>query len=196
MTTQAQTRLRSVGLAAPHGTRSRYVSGCRCAPCRQANSGYYRTQMRNRIFHGANPFVDAAPVLEHIRKLSRLGVGTRAVADAARITRSTIWRIRNGQRKHIRLHAAERVLAVDLSAASDGACIPAGPTWAKIRHLLHEGFTSVELARRLGYRSHGLQLRPKRITAANAMRVQRLYESVMAGAVPHKRGPRPKGGSS
>ena len=29
---------------APHGTRQRYVQGCRCDPCRQANTAYTRTQ--------------------------------------------------------------------------------------------------------------------------------------------------------
>lgn len=41
--------------------------------------------------------------------------------------------------------------------------------------------TKTEIARRLGYKTHALQLNRHRITARNAMKIERLYRQVRAG---------------
>jgi len=59
-------------------------------------------------------------------------------------------------------------------------CAPAGGTsvvplrHGRINGLLEEGFTKAEIARRMGYSSPAIQFRRTRITARNALRVQRL----------------------
>ena len=40
---------------ADHGTRSRYIAGCRCLPCRKANATYFREWRRNTGRSGDRP---------------------------------------------------------------------------------------------------------------------------------------------
>jgi len=177
--------IRAAAARSPHGTRARYVLGCHCDGCRAANVAYYHTQMKARVFHGANGFVAADPVREHLAKLSRKGVGRRAVSATANIPESTLRGIVTGERRHIRALSEQRILAVTLECASDRAHIPAGPTAARLRHLLREEFSRSDLARRLGTSRQALSRwtarpTPRHITARTAMHVQRLYDEVMA----------------
>lgn len=164
-----------------HGTRSRYTSGCRCMDCRGANTLWARQRAKAIIFHGKNPLVPAAGARAHLSSLSRRGIGRRAVADACDVSLTVIFQIRSGRKTQIRRSTETRILAVTCDAAADRAIVPAAQTWAQIRRLLHEGFSKAELARRLGYASPALQLNRKKITAANAARVDRFYRQIMAG---------------
>jgi len=222
-----------------HGTRARYVTGCRCADCRASNVRRYHERQelgkaaaralppapamplkrvwigsdgkaRARVFKRACPgahrrgcpdrsylrkdskggvcrgcrarliwngCVDTAPVRAHLRRLSRQGVGRRAVADAADVGETTVWFIYTGRKKQCRKTTADRILAVSRDHISDHALVPAGAAWRRLNLLLEEGFSKAELARRMGKRS--LQLKKTRITALNASKVERLYRRVM-----------------
>jgi hypothetical protein len=62
--------LRQYCQEAEHGTRTRYMTGCRCLRCRAANSNYNtsrRAAKENGDFRG---LVSAARALAHIKKLS------------------------------------------------------------------------------------------------------------------------------
>lgn len=123
-----------------------------------------------------NGLVDAGPARRHIKALSRVGVGRDAVAAASDVGVTTIQDIRSGAKRKIRKATADRILAVDQGAAADRAYIPAEPTWRKVQELvLEDDFTQGEIARRLGYAAPALQLGRGRITAKNALRVDRLY---------------------
>ena len=90
-----------------HGTRSRYVGhGCRCEPCRAANSADRKAR------YVARPLVDAAPVVAHVRALQAAGVSRARIARAARVGESTLDRVCRtpGARMHPNL--ARRVLRV------------------------------------------------------------------------------------
>ena len=39
-------------MSAEHGTRTMYVKGCRCEPCRDANRVYQRQYLRGRVEAG------------------------------------------------------------------------------------------------------------------------------------------------
>lgn len=129
-----------------------------------------------------NGLVDVEEVRAHARKLSKQGVGYKSVAAAADVSATEIAKILSGRKTKIRAEAAKRILAVDRDAVADHALVPAGPTWRRIRRLLAEGFTKTELARRLGSKSKtpALQLNTRKITAANAMKVERFYQQIMA----------------
>jgi hypothetical protein len=168
----------------PHGTRARYKhDACRCEPCRAANTAYYRAE-RARHRAGAPlaaPFVDAAPVAEHLRELARQGIGYPTVAAATDLTAAHVWKIRAGWRKTMRASTAARILAVDLSAASDACRIDARPTWKLIRELLAAGLTRREIATRLSGRyRRALTLARRRVEARTAFLVRRLHAEVMA----------------
>lgn len=164
----------------PHGTRLRYLGGCRCVPCRAANSRYQTERSALRRAGEWNGIVDAAPAAANIFLLSRQGVGYKSVADAAGVSRSIVAKIRSGERKHIRAATARRILAVTADARADASTVPAGPTWRRVRLLLEEGYTKARLARELGAQTPALQLGRRRVLAITAVRVERLYRKLLS----------------
>lgn len=165
-----------------HGTRARYVAArCRCDDCRRANREYARQRAVARARDGWNGTVDAAPVLEHLRALSRQGVGYKAVADACDVPRSTLSRIRGGSKRNVRKSTADRVLAVTREAIADHALIAAAPTWRLIAQMQRAGFTRREIARRLlGHEAaRKLQIGRVKILARTALAVKWLHAEVM-----------------
>lgn len=164
----------------PHGTRLRYMGGCRCVPCRAANSRYETERSAARRAGEWNGIVLAAPAAAHIFHLGRQGVGYKSVADASGVARSVVAKIRSGERQHVRAATASRILAVTADARADASTVPAGPTWRRVRQLLEEGYTKARLARELGAQTPALQLGRRRVLAITAVRVERLYQRLVA----------------
>lgn len=163
----------------PHGTYLRYATGCRCLPCR-VEAARYRLECIHRQKAGlGNPYISAAPVVAHLRRLSKSGVGYRAVCDVIGIHQSTLQRMKNGTAKFIRKRTAEKILAVSSSAVRDGARIPATETKRRVEKLLRTDFTPKELAERLGRNRVRIG---KRVRAVNAMLIEKLYNQVTAEA--------------
>jgi hypothetical protein len=165
----------------PHGIRIQYLAGCRCIPCRAANSRYQSERLLAHKRGEWNGFVPAEKARKHLQALSQMGVGKIAVSEVTGITRSTLDLIRTGKRKNLRALNEKKILSVTVDAASDGAYISAEKTWDQIRWLLDQGFTGGDLALRLGYKTARLQLRKGRVRASNALKVQRLYDRLHAG---------------
>jgi hypothetical protein len=69
----------------PHGTRLKYMGGCKCMLCRAANSRYETERAVARKNGDWNGIVDARAARRHILKLSKAGVGYKSVADAASV---------------------------------------------------------------------------------------------------------------
>lgn len=162
----------------PHGTRIRYVGGCRCDACRAANSAYERIRQKARREGDWNGVVDAGNARAHLRKLSRQGVGKNAVAAASDVPRSVIHEIRLGRKPRIRARTERRILAVTKAMASDRALVSAARTWRLLEDLLEEGYRKGMIARRLGYRGYGIQLSRGQVTVRNAARVERLHREL------------------
>lgn len=180
--------LRKRALAKPCGTRAKYVTGCHCAECTRANREYNAKRVREIIRTGeTGELVDAQPARRHIHKLSKRGVGYKQVADAAGVAVSIVCKIRTGQRQHIRKYTADRILAVDLTAAADHALVDAGPTWHILGKLIDDGYRKVWLAQWLGQAGPGLQVGRKQVTVRTAAKVQRLYEDLQAGRIRRER---------
>jgi hypothetical protein len=167
----------------PHGTRARYRAGCRCLPCRAANSRYEAQRQRLRRQGDWNGIVDAAPVRRHILWLSRNSVGRDAVSAAADVSVTVINQIRSGVRVHCRARTARRILALDLDARSGGSHVPARQSWSRLTKLLRRGYSKAQLARWLGYHRPTLEFNRRRITARNAMRIDRLARLIDRGAL-------------
>jgi hypothetical protein len=97
----------------PHGTRSRYVGhGCRCEPCRAAN-----TADRKARYVG-NPLIDAAPVVAHVRALQAAGASRARIARAARVGESTLDRITRQPGARMQARLAARVLRVRIAVTT------------------------------------------------------------------------------
>jgi hypothetical protein len=165
----------------PHGTRARYVSGCKCMHCRAANSNYNTERTRLRAGGDTRDIVPAKAARQHVRHLSTRGVGYKAVADAARVAPSIVLQIRSGTRKQIRQNTERQILAVDESVRGDKALVSAAPAWAKINDLLERGYTRGQIAVWLGCKNRALQLKRDMITARSAMRVERMCALLNAG---------------
>ena len=162
----------------PHGTRSAYVRGCRCEPCTVANRVYARGRSRaRRVNHDWNGLVSAEKARTHLLRLSRAGVGRRAVGAACDVADSILQGIRAGTRTRCRARVERLILDVDAGARSDASLVSAGRTWRLIRLLLEEGFSKAELARRMGFVSPAIQFRKGRVLARTALRVQKLYRA-------------------
>jgi hypothetical protein len=164
----------------PHGTRLRYIGGCHCVPCRAANSRYETVRLAARKRGETQAIIDARPARRHMLRLSKKGVGYRAVAEAAGIARTVAADIRTGKKSRCRAGTVRKILAVTEDAVSDHALIDAGPTRARLEQLLLEGFTKAQLARRFGMATPALQfpLGPK-ITAKNASKVERFCRAYL-----------------
>lgn len=164
----------------PHGARARYIAGCRCLPCRAANSRYEAERQRRRKEGDWNGVVSATKARRHILKLARLGIGYKTVADAAGISEHVAHKIRNGQRTQIRARTERLILGVTKAAAGDAVLVDAGPTWTRIEQLIRDGgFSKAEIARRLGYKTPALQLRKTRVTLRTHNRILRFWERYM-----------------
>ena len=85
-----------------HGTRVRYLGGCRCTDCRQANTQYERDRQKARAEGDWNGIVDAAAARQHLLDLAAQGVGRRAVADASDVPGTILCEVRSGRKTKIR----------------------------------------------------------------------------------------------
>jgi transcriptional regulator with XRE-family HTH domain len=178
------TRLELLAIKHPHGTRVRYMTGCKCVPCRAANSRYETDRAAARKNGDWNGLVPTDLARNHLFALSHKGIGRRTVAEASGVSVTVISAIKSGKKKNVRTRTHKAIMAVDASARAANTLVKARPVWAQINRLLREGFTQTELARRLGSRAKipALQLNGRVVTARNAMRVERLHAVIMAGA--------------
>ena len=170
--------IKELGARRPHGTRLRYMSGCKCFKCRMANSTYEHERSKARAAGESDHIISAREVIAHIRELSRQGVGYKQVAAAASLARSTVAKLLNGKRSRIRAQAARRILAVTVIARADGVTVSAKGLWMRINRLLEEGYTKKYLAQRLG-RGVAIQFNKHRVTVRTDADVRRLYRELM-----------------
>ncbi len=166
----------------PHGTRLRYVSGCRCVPCRAANSRYESSRLRRRARGEWNGYVSAAAARDHLLALSAKGMGYKRVAALAKVSCSVVAKVRFRTRLQIRAVTERRILAVTF-VPSRATLVSAGPTWTLLNKLIAEGYPAVRLARWLGMpKSTGLQIGRRRVTHRTAVKVRALYRRLTAEA--------------
>lgn len=159
-----------------HGDRLRYMAGCRCLPCRAANSSYEVMRSAARKAGDWNGLVDARRARAHIHRLSLKGVGYKLVADAAGVSKSVMFKIMSGRRRQIRARTERQILGVGADCPrGDKSLVPAGPTWKRIGWLMEQGFTKKRIAQMLGYSSPAIQFNKQTVTARSEMKVEKLY---------------------
>lgn len=173
--------LETLAQRAEHGTRTRYVAGCRCPACREANNAYARL-VGKRVRAGlGDPLVDASRARRHLERLSRYGIGRRTVADVAGVPPSSLGAIRSGAKRHVRKSTERKILGVGPDCLTDAKLVPSDSTRKAIAWLLAQGFTRTELAARLGStaKSPALQiLKRSTVTARTRARVLKLVHEV------------------
>lgn len=165
----------------PHGTRVKYMGGCKCVDCRAANTKYELRRAVHRATGRGNGLVPADAAREHLLMLSREGVGRRTVAALTKVAITTLQLIKAGQRKNLRAMSEKKILAVTPDNIRGRALVRAAPTWAIIRYLVDEGYTQTEIATRLGM-GRTLQFRGKWIAETTANKVKALFDELELGA--------------
>lgn len=171
----------------PHGTRAKFViEHCHCEPCWEANRAYAREQYRKRNDPDWQPaYVDASEARAHLRWLSRIGVGKRAVHERSGVGVTAIENIRTGKRQRARPETIEKILLVFPVDALDHALVPAGPTWKLLEDLIAHGYTRTFIGRELGSKAKtpSLQLRRDFVIASSARKVKALHARLMVRTI-------------
>lgn len=127
-----------------------------------------------------NGLVSPEAVRAHLLFLRSKGVGSRAVADAASVSRTILAKVLRGDRDHIRRQSEKRILAVTIDAISDHSFVPAKETWKLVHRLMKEfAFTRGDLARELGFKNPALQIGKRRVLAATELKVKKLYRKLV-----------------
>lgn len=165
-----------------HGKRATYIRrGCRCAPCKEANR-LYNIEYRRARPH-PNAMVNARRAKRHILKLSKHGVGLRAIRDVTGMSFSHLGEIRRGTCARVRTTTERRLLAITADAHADHATICGARTLRLVMKLRSEGFGYHQLALRLDMCSEALERLVRRkgnVKAVTQMKVQKFYDRIMA----------------
>lgn len=166
----------AIAAGKPHGTRVKYIGGCRCELCRKANSLYESARAKARRAGDWNGIVPADRARAHLKALARAGIGRRAVEAVSDVPNSILQEIKQGKRTRIRARTERKVLAVGKAQAADHSFVPARRTWALLGELLEEGYTRRQLLERLGLTK--LQYRRTRVLVRTQARIERLHREL------------------
>jgi hypothetical protein len=178
---QRVAQMKAAATKREHGSRAKYRTGCKCLPCRAANSRYNTHRELKKAQGHSNGIVDAAAARAHIKMLSRRGVGRRAVVTKSGVSKTIVAQIRSGERKHIREETERRILAVTQKDRLPAARVSGKKTWMLLDELIERGYTKTQLAHWLGCKSRGLQIKRDMVTVKTAKRVAELYQKIQDG---------------
>lgn len=170
-----------------HGYSGYKRHGCRCYTCGYANAQYYEARERAIAYGNWQPYVDAAPVREHLRNLMNAGIGWRRIAELSGASANTIKNLLYGRgtarpavAERIRPETAERILAVQPStdALCDMTNMDATGFRRRIQALVAVGYPQAYIAQRLNIRQSNLRADAKQVTAARHRCVVALYDEL------------------
>ena len=157
--------------------------GCRCYRCSAASTAYER-QRRDSIKAGTwCPAVDAKPVIDHLAKLKKAGIGSARAALAAGLDPAAVVKyVPGGGRplpKRIRTETAEALLKVTVHAAKHaGARVPALGSQRRARALSAIGWSMQDQAARLGIpqTAYTSSINRAEISSRRAAQIADMYE--------------------
>jgi hypothetical protein len=172
----------------PHGYARYRLDGCRCYTCGYAVA-QYNDAREHAIRRGTwQPWVDAAPVRDHIRTLQSCEMGLRAIAAAANIDRKRLQSIIGGRtergtipQQKVRPALAAAVLAVEPTLDNLGTqtVIDATGTTRRLQALVAAGWPQMHLAPKLAMtpNNFGRVITAQRVIVRTARAVSALYDA-------------------
>lgn len=179
----------------PHGYARYRLDGCRCYTCGYARAVYEDRRQRAIAYGVWQPYVDAAPVREHVRDLQSCGLGLRRIAEVAGVDRKRLQALMSGRpergtgpQKKIRPALAAAILAVeptfDLLPAK--TVIDGAGSRRRLQALVTVGWSQSKLAARLGTTLDTFRklVSGGKTTAATARAVRALYADLWDQAPP------------
>lgn len=120
--------------------------------------------------------VGSEPAAVRIAQLRAQGIGYRRLARLTGLSGQTIVDIAKGRREIIEAETERRILEAK-PALAHGQRITGWREHRYLAALRKEGFSSADLAARLGYATRQLQI-GRRMTVRNALRIRRLWRDV------------------
>lgn len=175
----------------PHGTENRYTNHrCRCGQCRTA-AAKARAERKRRAAYaqwtGQHAMVDAEPVRRHIVILRQAGLSVAKVAETAGVGYSVVRHVLYGTHglppaSQVFRNNAEAILRVPLDVEVMPSCarVDGAGTRRRVQALIALGWTSQEIADRVGYtRTYVTALtRRAQVTAEAAHRILKVYSEL------------------
>ena len=138
----------------PHGTSARYIAGCSCLACCDANAAYLREWKRD-----GDRIIDAEPTRRHIAVLIYNGWRTRGIAEQAGVSYNTVRYCRTQRRTRIHRDSAAAILSLPIQTpmgTASTALVPARSTLRLIARLHAQGFTMTAIAAECGWTRRSL----------------------------------------
>lgn len=171
-----------------HGDNVMYsIHGCRCDVCKTARSDMERKRRRTKLY-GRYHLTDAEPSRQHIRALMSDGMGWKRIAEAAKVSPSSVHPILYGRggydprppRKQISKTLEAKLLAVTPDMAP-GSTVDATGTARRLQALAVMGWSQHRLARMLNMEPASLnkithRVR-RRVLRSTAERVEEIFEA-------------------
>lgn len=185
-------------MSATHGTRSRYVAGCRCTPCRKANTVSESDRRRRQLYGAPGAYVPSSAARAHLHALLAAGHSVRAIARAAGVSRQTVIRLQRAEGRRPaegRVHATTAARLVELSPGgldvADGAFVNARGAQRRLKALMAIGWTMPALADALGRKPCNLRrvLDAGQVTRRTDREIRDLYDTLW-NAPPDRSTPR------
>lgn len=159
----------------PHGNYLRYRNGgCKCRACTDANTikeKEYKLRKLRGVATG-----NVAEVQAHVAALEEAGATRNAIAQAAGVSPSWVYRMAKEDPKYISYETAKKILDVSFEDLPDNAKIHAGPTW-KLFEEVCEHITKKEVGRRLGWEAYA-PLGKKRVLVSTAKNMRQIHAEV------------------
>lgn len=166
-----------------HGSKVRYMNGCRCRKCRAGNATYEARLNVDRFWFGPNNLVPTDEVQRHLKWLASHGIGHKTVAKVCGVGKSTLADILWYGKAHIRRRRALRVLSLQptLDIMPKTHKVQAGETLAKLQALAKMGIPRATVSRDgLGNMSALQACAKPTVIVRTAIRLRDYYERVMA----------------
>lgn len=162
--------------------RQAYMPGhprnCNCFDCCELSSAWARNRHRQLAYGTWQPFVDAAPVHEHITGLRAGGMADVHIALQLGVTKRRIAVLMATD--YVRPETVTRVLAIrpDVNRLADRADYPARGAGRRILALRAHGWTALELSHRWGLSTRAIARAPQHelIFAGNHRTIAQFFD--------------------
>ncbi|MGW5852136.1 hypothetical protein ACWFQ8_30025 [Streptomyces sp. NPDC055254] len=172
-----------------HGYARYKLDGCRCYTCGYAAAAYRDARERAIAYGTWQPWTDAVPVREHLRRLQSCGLGLRRIAELAKVDRKRLQAVLTGRpergtgpQEQVRPALAAAVLAVEASLENlaPSTSVNAVGTRRRLQALVARGWPQARLAARLGWTPANFStlIRADRTLVRTALAVRDLYAAV------------------
>lgn len=133
-----------------HGTRARYVAGCRCPECGHANRVYLDDYKAGRAIEGRRT-VPAYAVVTHIAALRASGVELTAIARLTGFSVHHLRSVARGGYSRVTRRLHDAVLSIQPGDYSENSLVPAAVAAEVYDAIKAAGVETQAIAKAFGY---------------------------------------------